>query len=129
MSLQQINPASIAAPVGAYSQGILAPAAGQWLHVAGQVGISRDGVLADGFAAQARTAWENLIAILKEAGMDARHLVKVTTFVLDSAHLKELNPVRAAFLGDARPASTLVVVKELARPQWLFEVEAVAFRA
>jgi len=42
--------------------------------------------------------------------------------------LKELNAVRAPFLGDARPASTLLVVQALARPEWLFEVEAVAYR-
>ncbi len=128
MSTQKINPSTIAPPVGAYSQGVLAPAAGHWLHVAGQVGIDPAGGLADGFAAQARTAWQNLIAVLNEAQMDASHLVKVTTFLVDSEHLKELNAVRASFLGDARPASTLVVVKALARPEWLFEVEAVAYR-
>lgn len=128
MSMQKINPSTISPPVGAYSQGVLAPAAGQWLHVAGQVGIAPDGALAEGFAAQARTAWQNLIAVLNEAQMDASHLVKVTTFLVDSEHLKELNAVRAPFLGDARPASTLLVVKALARPEWLFEVEAVAYR-
>lgn len=128
MALLNINPTSIAPPVGVYSQGVLAPAAGQWLHVAGQVGIAPGGELADGFAAQARTAWQNLMAVLKEAQMDASHLVKVTTFLVDCAHLPELNAVRAPFLGDARPASTLLVVNALARPDWLFEVEAVACR-
>jgi hypothetical protein len=37
--------------------------------------------------------------------------------------------VRVRFLGDARPASTLVVVRALARPEWLVEVEAIAWRA
>jgi len=128
MTLKHINPTTIAPPVGAYSQGVLAPAVGQWLHVAGQVGIAPGGELAQGFAAQAHTAWQNLIAILKDAQMDASHLVKVTTFLVDSAHVSELNAVRAPFLADARPASTLVVVKALARAEWLFEVEAVAYR-
>jgi enamine deaminase RidA (YjgF/YER057c/UK114 family) len=35
--------------------------------------------------------------------------------------------VRSRFLRSERPASTLVVVKQLARPDWLFEVEAIAF--
>ena len=64
MTLQLLNPKTIAPPVGAYSQGVLAPAGGQWLYGAGQVGLARDGVLADGFAAQAKTAWQNLIAVL-----------------------------------------------------------------
>lgn len=128
MPTQQINPSVIAPPVGAYSQGILAPAAGQWLHVAGQVGIGPDGALAEGFSAQARIAWQNLVAVLREAQMDVSHLVKVTSYLVHSEHLGEFNAVRAPFLGDARPASTLVVVKALARPEWLFEVEAVAYR-
>jgi enamine deaminase RidA (YjgF/YER057c/UK114 family) len=36
--------------------------------------------------------------------------------------------VRSGYLQSARPASTLVVVRALARPEWLFEVEAVAWR-
>ena len=78
--------------------------------------------------AQARIAWGNLMAILAAAHMDESHLVKLTTYMLDGADLKDLNPVRSVFLKDARPASTLVVVKALARAEWLFEVEAVAYK-
>jgi enamine deaminase RidA (YjgF/YER057c/UK114 family) len=128
MPLKTINPGVIAPPVGAYSQGVLAPNAGHWLHIAGQVGIGPDGVLADGFAAQAKTAWQNLMAVLHDAQMDVSHLVKVCTYLVDADHLKLLNAVRAPFLGDARPASTVVVVKALARSEWLVEVDAVAYR-
>ena len=109
MTAQKLNPPTIAAPVGAYTHGMLAPAAGQWLYVSGQIGVHPDGSLATGFA--------------------DRHLVKVTTYLTNAADLKDLNPVRARFLKDARPASTLVIVQALARAEWLFEVEAVAFRA
>lgn len=129
MTAQKLNPPTIAAPVGAYTHGMLAPAAGQWLYVSGQIGVHPDGSLATGFADQAGRAWENLIAVLAAAGMDERHLVKVTTYLTNAADLKDLNPVRARFLKDARPASTLVIVQALARAEWLFEVEAVAFRA
>jgi 2-iminobutanoate/2-iminopropanoate deaminase len=129
MTAQKLNPPTIAAPVGAYSHGVLAPAAGQWLHVSGQIGVRPDGTLATGFAEQAGLAWENLMAVLAAAGMDERHLVKVTTYLTNAADLKDLNPVRSRFLKDARPASTLLIVKALAREEWLFEVEAVAYRA
>jgi len=128
MTAQKLNPASIAAPLGAYSHGIVAPSAGQWLHISGQVGVQPDGTLVQGFAAQARVAWENLVEVLRAANMDVSHLVKVTTYLIDGEHLKELNAVRSGFLGSERPASTLVVVQQLARPEWLFEVEAVAYR-
>lgn len=125
----KLNPETIAPPVGAYSHGVLAPASGRWLHVSGQIGMRPDGTLAEGFAAQASVAWENLVGVLRAGGMDASHLVKVTTYLVDGDHLKELNAVRTRFLGTERPASTLVVVKQLARPEWLFEVEAIAFVA
>lgn len=123
-----LNPDTIAAPAGAYSHGVLAPAAGNWLYVSGQVGVLGDGALASGFVAQAHAAWSNLVAILESAGMDVANLVKVTTYLVNAADLKDLGPVRSGFLGSARPASTLLVVAALARSEWLVEIEAVAHR-
>jgi len=123
-----VGPDGIAPPLGAYSHGIVASGPGRWLHIAGQVGVAPDGTLAPGFEAQARQAWTNLAAVLREAGMEARHLVRVGSFLVDPAHLPLLGPVRQPFLGEARPASTVLVVRALARPGWLFEVEATAFR-
>ncbi|HVF63316.1 MAG TPA: RidA family protein [Casimicrobiaceae bacterium] len=121
-----LNPATVHQPAGLYSHGVIAKASGEWLYVAGQVGIEPDGALAQGFAEQARATWTNVVAVLAAAGMDVQHLVKVTTFLTDADNLPQLNPVRAKILGDARPASTLVIVKALAKPEWLIEVEAVA---
>jgi enamine deaminase RidA (YjgF/YER057c/UK114 family) len=78
---------------------------------------------------QADLAWSNLNEVLRAAGLEVADLVKVVTYVTDETQLAALGPVRLKYLGDARPASTLVVVKALARPEWLFEVEAVAFKA
>lgn len=126
--VQRLNPPSIAAPVGPYSQGVIAPTQGRWLHIAGQVGMRPDGGVPTDFEAQAQLAWQNLTAVLQEAGMDPGDLVKVTTYLTDPAHLPLFGPVRSRFLGDARPASTLVIVRALAKPEWLVEVEAVACR-
>lgn len=123
-----LNPDNVAAPVAPYSHGVLSEGPGSWLYIAGQVGTDREGRLQQGFEAQARQAWSNLVAVLAAAGMDVSHLVKVTTYLVDGADMAKLGPVRGAFLGSARPASTLVVAKALARPEWLCEVEAIAFR-
>jgi enamine deaminase RidA (YjgF/YER057c/UK114 family) len=128
-TLQRLNPDTIAPPVGLYSQGVATPGGGRWLHIAGQVGLRRDGTLGEGFEAQAQAAWENVVGVLAAAGMAPTDLVKVTTFLTDAAHLPQFGPVRARFLGDARPASTLLIVAALARPEWLVEVEAVAWKA
>lgn len=128
MDNRAINPSSVAAPVGPYSQGVVASCDGTWLHVAGQIGIDANGDLAAGFEAQARQAWVNLVAILAASDMSVCDLVKVSSYLVDRSDAARLGPVRAEFLGQARPASTLVVVQALAHPDWLFEVDAVAFR-
>ena len=124
-----LNPPTVAAPAGFYSHAVSVSGAGQWLHVSGQIGVRVDGSLAEGVEEQAKVALQNLKALLEAAGMGVQHLVKLTTFLVEQKHLALVNPERARFLGDARPASTLVVVRELIRPEVLFEVEAVAFRA
>ncbi len=123
-----IAPAEVAKPAGPYSHGIASSGPGTWLHVAGQIGVDKDGKTAEGFEAQAQQAWTNLVAVLQESGMDVSDLVKVTTYLVDPAHMPLLGPIRGGFLGVARPASTLIVAKALASPAWLFEVEAIAFR-
>ena len=122
-----IQPVDVAAPLGPYSHGVLVDGPGRWLHVSGQIGVDAAGQLGAGFEAQAELAWRNLVAVLHAAGMDVSHLVKVTTYLTSAADVTRLGPVRNAFLGTARPASTLVVVQALARAEWCVEVEAVAF--
>lgn len=122
------NPGTIAAPLGSYSNGISAPGGGRWLHIAGQIGVRPDGSLAPDFAGQAEVAWSNLVAILADADMTVHHLVKVNHFLVRASDLPDYNPIRSRFLGEARPASTLLIVAALARPQWWFEVDAVAWR-
>ena len=46
---QQHNPGTIAAPLGAYSNGVSTPGSGRWLHVAGQVGVRPDGTVPAGW--------------------------------------------------------------------------------
>jgi 2-iminobutanoate/2-iminopropanoate deaminase len=124
----RIAPPDVPPPGGPYSHGIAVSGAGTWLHIAGQVGTTADGSVSDDFEAQARLAWTHLVAVLRAADMDVSHLVKVTTFLIDGSDVRRLGPVRAAFLGEARPASTLLIVRALAHPAWRVEVEASAFR-
>jgi enamine deaminase RidA (YjgF/YER057c/UK114 family) len=126
--LVRLNPDTIAPP-GMYSHGVVAPAAGRWLYIAGQVGVRPDGSSPEDFKGQAQCAWENLVAVLAAADMGVADLVKVNTYLTDRSHVPQFSPIRARFLGDARPASTLLIVASLARPEWFLEIEAVACRA
>lgn len=122
-----INPDRIGSPLGAYSHGVATAGAGTTLQIAGQVGVDREGRVAASFEEQATIIWCNLVAILEEAGMGVQHLTKVNTYLTDMDDLPKLGPIRARYLGDARPASTLVAVSRLVQPDWLLEVDAVAF--
>ncbi len=61
--------------------------------------------------------------------MTVRDLVKVTQYLLRAEDIAAYAAVRTRFLADARPASMLVVVPALVRPEFLLEVEIVAAKA
>jgi 2-iminobutanoate/2-iminopropanoate deaminase len=120
------NPPTVAAPASTYSHGVETKPNARWLYISGQVGVLPDGRVAADFKAQAEACWNNISNILKAAGMSVGDLVKITTFIRNPADIATLRTVRDKFIGDARPASTLIVVAGLASPQWLVEIEAVA---
>jgi 2-iminobutanoate/2-iminopropanoate deaminase len=124
-----INPPTIAAPVGTYSHAIETPPGARILHVSGQVGIDRDGNVAADFHGQAELVWRNIVAILEAAGMGLTDLVRVNTYLVDAGDVAASRTVRKSFLGDHRPASTLLVVGALASPAFRIEIEAWAARA
>lgn len=125
---RMLNPASIAAPLGAYTHGIEAAPGARVVHVSGQVGVGPDGRVAEGIEAQLACAWQNILAILAAADMTAADIVKVTTYLTRPEDFKVHPRIRAQFLGAARPTATAVCVVALAAPEFLCEIEAVAAR-
>lgn len=122
-------PDTIAAPVAAYSHGVEVPPNSRVLYTAGQVGILPDGTTPEGVEAQTEATWANLMAILESAGMGVEDIVKVTTYVTREEDFWPMAKARSRFFGDERPASTGIVVKALAKPEWLVEVDLVAAKA
>lgn len=121
------NPASIAEPIGnSYSHGIETPAGARWLHLAGQVGKTKDGKIGETIEEQTEIVWRNIEAILAAAGMGIADVVKIVTYVTDARYIPGAREVRAKHLGSHRPASTLLVISALADPKFMIEIEAVA---
>ena len=128
-TVQFINPPTLPTPPG-YSQ-VAVLSSGTLIVIAGQVALDNQGtVVGKGdFALQTKQVFRNLIAALEAAGAGPQHLVKLTTFVTDVSDLAAFRQVRDQFIDSARPpASTLVQVSRLFRPEFLIEVEALAFR-
>lgn len=121
-----IRPPDIAPPQGRYSHGVLLEGSGRRLIVSGQVGVAPDGTLADGLEAQVEQAWSNLFAVLKAAGMGRENIVKTTAFSVVKGSVATHRAMRNRMLGDHAPASTYLEVAGLARPEFLYEVEAEA---
>lgn len=123
------NPPEICQPFSRYSHGALVEGPARWLHVSGQVGAGPDGRLEQGFEAQARRAWANLLIVLHAAEMDTGHLVKVSYFLTRAEDVVASRQIRDEMLQGAMPATTLLVVAALGHPDMLIEVEAVAASA
>ena len=100
---------------------------GDLLFISGLVGVDAQGkVVGEGDAArQTRQIFENMRKVLAAAGADFRDVLKVTVFMTNIEDRPRINPVRQEFFGAARPASTLVEVRRLVRPDLLVEIEAV----
>jgi enamine deaminase RidA (YjgF/YER057c/UK114 family) len=115
------------APAAQYSHVVMGT--GRFVAVSGQLALDEDGkpVGGDDPAAQARQVFENLRRCLAAAGATFDHVVKLTYFVTDMAHLPAIRTARAEHIPDDRlPASSAVQVAALIRPEFLLEIEAYA---
>lgn len=124
MSFEIVNPESLGRPSG-WNHGMLGPAGGRVLFVAGQTAP-----LAGGIVAQWDAALTRVLAVVQAAGGTPQAIGRMTVFVTDrAAYLAELKPlgeVHRRLLGRHYPAMALVEVKGLVDPQALVEIEATA---
>src|SRR5258708_9266572 len=126
--LKAHNPRSIAAPIGTYSHGIEVPPGARWLHVAGQIGVRPDGSVPSTIEEQTEVVWQNILAVLADAGMGIGDAMKITSFLTRHENFPRFAQVRAKFLGSHCPASTLLVISTPPLRDFLFMVEALTTR-
>lgn len=125
MKIEFVNPETVLAPDGNYSHAV--EISGHWrqLYISGQIPETHGAQVPADFESQCRIVWQNIAEILKAADMSFSNLVKVTTFLADRNYAAVNGRIRREFLGDLRPALTVVVVETLDR-RWLLEIEAIA---
>jgi len=105
---------------------------GKLIVLSGQVGWDADGNLVGtlDLAAQTRQVFENIKRALESSGATFAHVAKLTYYLaepVDETSIPTVRQVRDQYLNKANPpASTLLVVSRLARPEWLIEIEATA---
>jgi enamine deaminase RidA (YjgF/YER057c/UK114 family) len=130
VTLQTVNPQSLG-PAKGYSHGIVAPAGGRLLFVAGQTAAGPAGKPARGtFVEQWSRALEKVLAVVREAGGAPEHVARLTIYVTDlDAYFGSLKPLGEAYrrlMGRHYPAMALLEVKGLVDPNALVEIEAAA---
>ncbi|RVU38954.1 RidA family protein [Hwanghaeella grinnelliae] len=125
---KSVDPKGIAPPASAYRHALLSQGVTDLLTLSGQLGEDPDGKCAEGARAQAEQAWQNVRAILDEAGMGFADIVKVTSYIVGEENIAAYVEVHKELLGDILPPWTLVVVAALGRPEYLIEVDVTAAR-
>lgn len=111
---------------GAYSRAVVD---GDFCFVAGTTGLDYATMtMPDDIEAQTRNTFNSIERALREAGFAMADVVRATYYVTDIRYSEKMFPIQAEFLGDIRPAATLVAVSALATPQMKVEIEVTAKR-
>ena len=122
MARTRLQPASLPDPVR-YSRGWRV---GNTVYMAGALGSDPDGTFSSDVRIQTRRAFETLSLVMQEAGGSLKDIVKLTVYLTDMRFREGYAELRAEFLPNDPPASTLVQIVALADPLALIEIEAIA---
>ena len=123
-----LQPGGWAAPVG-YSNGVAAR--GTVVFVAGQVGWNAAGQFeSDDIVDQVRQTLTNIVAVLREAEAEPKHVTAMTWYLIDKkdylANLKAIGEVYRQIMGRNFPAMTAVQVTALIEDRAKVEIAATA---
>ena len=125
MTFRIVNPDALGRPSG-WNHGMLAPAGGRLLFVAGQTAPERGGGLVEQWAG----ALERVLEVVRAAGGGPEHIGRMTVYVIDRqtylASLKPLGEVHRRLMGRHYPAMALLQVQALLDPNAAVEIEATA---
>lgn len=121
-----LTPKSIKPPFARYSHGVEVPAGKRLVLCSGQLGIGPNDAVPEDAGTQAELCFQNIAAILGEAGLGLKDIVRINAYVTDRVHLRAYMDVRDRLFSDPAPASTLMIVSGFARPEFKVEVEVIA---
>src|SRR5262249_16749885 len=126
------SPDALGKPLGPYSQ-ITRVKASEFLFIAGQVAVDRDGKLvgADDFVRQCQQTYANIAAALQSAGAGWGNVIEFTTYMVHSQDIAKFMGFRRRefpkmFANGAYPPNTLLIVDRLVHEGFLIEVQTVA---
>jgi len=128
-AIQFFNPDSMGKPLAAYSN-VARVKAAEFLFIAGQIGIDRDGRAPADFEAQCALVFANIGAALSSQGAGFANIVSFTSYLVHSQDIPKFAQYRARefprLFPGGYPPNTLLIIDRLVREDLLVEVAAVA---
>lgn len=129
MTSQIVSPPNMPKPRG-YADGLIVPS-GRLLFISGQIAWDKDArIVSPDFATQFLAALDNVIGVVRAAGGDTQHIVKLLAFVTDldayRSATKAIGEGWRTRMGKYYPAMSLVKVAGLLEPGALVEIEGQA---
>ena len=114
MSKQIIQTNKVPAPIGPYSQAVIANG---FLFASGQIAFdpATGELILDTIQSETKQVMENIKAILEEAKINFGHIVKTTIFLSDMQLFAQVNEVYGSYFTNQFPARETVAVKTLPR--------------
>jgi 2-iminobutanoate/2-iminopropanoate deaminase len=125
----KIHTIGVASQIGLYSDAVEAGPNLRWLVTSGTPGLPIGAALPNDITGQSELAWQHILRMLESADMTIADIVKVTQYLTRAENIEAYAKVRSRHLGDARPASMLLVIPQLVRPEFLVELEVTAAKA
>jgi len=114
-----------------FAAGTVATGQGKLITLAGQAAYERVGgdrvLIGPGDpAAQTRQTIENIKRLLASEGATLANILHMTVYLVDAAHFAACGKVAQEYFSDPSPPQTLIVVKALAWPELLVEIQVMA---
>ncbi len=102
---------------------------GNTVHISGHVALDKDmNTVGKGDPeAQLRQIYKNLDDLCRAHGGSLANMVKTITYITDISQYPAVSTAREEAYGDSPPANSTVIVAGLAKPEWLVEIEGIAY--
>ena len=126
--ITRINPKTISKPFTNYAHVVTVEGAKKLVFCAGQVAADVDGKVLppDNFEAQTKMVMKNLTNALAAGGAKLSDVTKVTIYICNPHDVPKARGILHDYFGEHPPGSTLCILRGLANPNFLLEIEAIA---
>ena len=126
--IKRINPKTISKPFTNYAHVVTVEGAKKLVFCAGQVAADVEGKVLppDDFGAQATMVMQNLKNALAAGGAKLSDVTKVTIYICNPHDVPKARGILHTYFAGQPPASTLCILRGLANPNFLLEIEAIA---